>query len=210
MEEKYVITIGRQLGSGGKSVGELLANRLKILCYDKELIQIASKESGVGKEFFEQADEKPSFSFIRGLFDLSSYGKGDFFTNNYLSNESLFKIQSDVIRTLAEKQSCIFVGRCANYILRDHPRLLSVFISADIKDRIRRITEQQNLSENKAKALIEQTDRKRAEYYNYYSNNIWGMSTSYDLCINSSVFGIEETAASIIHFAKEKFHSNDR
>jgi len=206
MEEKYVITIGRQLGSGGKSVGELLADRLKISCYDKELIQMASKESGLCKDFFEQADEKTGFSLISGLFDLSSFGRGDFFTNNYLSNESLFKIQSDVIRELAKQQSCIFVGRCANYILRDHPRLLSVFISANIEDRIQRITKHQNLSENKAKILIEQTDKKRAAYYNYYSNNIWGMSTSYDLCINSSVFGIEETAASIIHFAQKKFN----
>ena len=205
MEEKYVITIGRKLGSGGKQIGEMLASQLKISCYDKELIQIASKESGLCKEFFEQADEKPGFSLISGMFGLSSYGGSDFFTENYLCNESLFKIQSDVIRKLAGQQSCIFVGRCADYILREHPRKLSVFISADIKDRIPRIAELQNLSEDKAKTLIEQADKKRAGYYNYYSNKVWGMATSYDLCINSSAFGIEKTVACILYFAQKKF-----
>jgi len=205
MEEKYVITIGRQLGSGGKQTGEMLADRLKISCYDKELIQIASKESGLGKEFFEQADEKTGFSLMSSIFGLPSCGGGDFFTNNYLCNESLFKIQSDVIRKLAGEQSCIFVGRCADYILREHPLRLSIFLSADTKDRIRRIAELQNLPEDKAKTLIEQADKKRAEYYNYYSNKIWGVATSYDLCINTSAFGMEETVACILHFVQKKF-----
>ena len=209
MEEKYVITIGRQLGSGGKTVGDMLAARLKISCYDKELIQIASKESGIGKELFEQADEKTGFNSMSlwgSLFGFSSYGGGDFFTNNYMSNESLFKIQSDVIRELAGQQSCIFVGRCADYILQDHPRKLSVFICADIEDRIRLMAERQNLSKDKTETLIEQTDKKRASYYNYYSNKVWGMATSYDLCINSSVFGMEGTADCILQFAQKKFN----
>ncbi len=129
MEKKYAITIGRQLGSGGKRVGEMLAAQLNIPCYDKELIQLASKESGLGKEFFEQADEKSGFSFIGNLFGISPWG-GDVYADNYLRNESLFKIQSDVIRELAYRQSCIFVGRCADYILRDHPLLFNIFISA--------------------------------------------------------------------------------
>ncbi|MDR0231488.1 MAG: cytidylate kinase-like family protein [Dysgonamonadaceae bacterium] len=202
MEEKFVITIGRQLGSGGKQVGEMLSTQLGISCYDKELIHIASKESGLCPELFEQADEKTGFSLISGLFDLSSFGRGDFYTNNYLSNESLFKIQSDVIRNLSEQQSCIFVGRCADYILRDHPRRLSVFITASIKDRIQRISKHQNLPEDKIKTLIEQTDKKRAAYYNYYSNKIWGMSTSYDLCLNSSTLGVEEVVDCILHFVQ--------
>ena len=207
MEEKYVITIGRQLGSGGKLIGEKLAARLKISCYDKELIQIASKESGLCKDFFEQADEKTGFSFS-GLFGLSSYGGGDFFANNYLCSESLFKIQSDVIQKLAGEQSCIFVGRCADYILRDHPRHLNVFITADIEDRIRRVAEGRNLPEDKIKTMIDQADKKRAGYYNYYSNKVWGMANSYDLCINSSAFGIEETVSCILHFAQRKFNIN--
>ena len=205
MKEKYVITIGRQLGSGGKQIGEMLSAKLDIPCYDKELILLASKESGLRTEFFEQADEKSGFSLMGGLFGLSSYSGGDIYTNNYLCNESLFKIQSDVIRELAGKQPCIFVGRCADYILRNHPNHFSVFISADIKDRIERVAKKDNLSEEKAKALIEQTDKKRAGYYNYYSNKIWGMATSYDLCINSSVFGIEEATDCILRFAEKSF-----
>jgi cytidylate kinase len=190
MENKYVITIGRQLGSGGKLIGELLSQKLGIPCYDKELIQLASRESGLGKEFFENMDEKSGHSFFGNFFGFRSGYMGDN-SGNYLCNETLFKIQSDVIKELAEKESCIFVGRCADYILRDHPHCLTVFISANKEDRIRRIVQNQNISEKNALILIEQTDKKRAGYYNYYSNKEWGKATSYDLCINSSVFGIE-------------------
>ncbi|MDR2682271.1 MAG: cytidylate kinase-like family protein, partial [Dysgonamonadaceae bacterium] len=189
-----IITIGRQLGSGGKQIGEALSQHLGIPCYDKELIQIASRESGLGKEFFEKADEQSSHSFLGNFFGFRSGYTGDC---NYLCNETLFKIQSDVIKELAEKESCIFVGRCADYILRDHPRCLNVFISARMNDRIERIRAAHPLTEKEAAALIEQTDRKRADYYNYYSNKVWGMATSYDLCINSSVFSMETIIAMI-------------
>jgi cytidylate kinase len=189
-----VITIGRQLGSGGKQIGDALAQRLHIPCYDKELIQIASRESGLIPEFFEKADEKSSRSFFGTFVGFRSGYTGDC---NYLCNETLFKIQSDVIRELAQRESCIFVGRCADYILRDHPRCLNVFVSACMPDRIRRICDSHHLSEKEAAALIEQTDRRRADYYNYYSNKTWGMATSYDLCINSSVFSLDAILAII-------------
>ena len=204
MERKFVITIGRQLGSGGKRVGEMLSKQLNIPCYDKELIRLASKESGLCKEFFEKADEKSGFSFIGNLFGISPLG-GDVYADNYLRNESLFKIQSDVIRELAERQSCIFVGRCADYILRDYPLLFNVFISANIEDRIKRVDFPEKFSKEKITQMLEQADKKRAAYYNYYSNKTWGMAASYDLCINSSVLGIEETVAYIRHFAEKKF-----
>jgi cytidylate kinase len=184
----YIITIGRQIGSGGKQIGELLSQQLGINCYDKELIQLASRESGLGKEFFENADESSSHGFFSTFFGFRSGYMGDV---NYLCNETLFKIQSDVIKELAEKESCIFVGRCADYILRNHPQCLHVFITANREDRIQRICQTQHLTEKEAGTLIEQTDKKRANYYNYYSNKVWGMATSYDLCINSSVFGID-------------------
>ena len=204
MDEKFVITIGRQLGSGGKQVGEALAARLGISCYDKELIQMASQESGLCRDFFEQADEKTRFSIFGGLLGLRSSYVDEGFANNYLCNEYLFKIQSDVIRELAGKQSSIFVGRCADYILREHQRCINVFISADMKDRIRRISDSQHISTEKAKELIERTDKKRAGYYNYYSNKTWGMATSYHVCINSSVLGIEGAADFIQLFAEKK------
>ena len=202
MKTNYVITIGRQLGSGGKRLGEILSQRLEIPCYDKELIQLASRESGLGKEFFEKADEKNSRCLLGSYFGFRSVYVGDN-SNNYLSNEALFKIQSDVIRSLAEKDSCIFVGRCADYILRNHPNCFRVFIYANHEDRILRLMDNLQLSEKEAKTLIEQTDRKRSEYYNYFSNKTWGMAASYDLCINSSLFDLEKIASIIEDYTKD-------
>jgi cytidylate kinase len=195
----YVITIGRQLGSGGKQLGEMLSQRLSIPCYDKELIQLASRESGLGKEFFEKMDEKSSYSFFGHFFGFRSGHVGD---SNYLCNETLFKIQSDIIQQLAEKESCIFIGRCADYILRNHPHRLSVFISARIEDRIERIRLAQNISAKKAAVLIEQADKRRAAYYNFYSNKVWGMAASYDLCVDSSIFGMDGIIAVVEDYVR--------
>jgi cytidylate kinase len=202
MEEKYAITIGRQLGSGGKLAGDLLSKKLGIPCYDKELIQLASRESGLGKEFFEKADEKNSIPILGNYISFRSGFMGNT-EINYLSNETLFKIQSDVIRSLAEKESCIFVGRCADYILRSHKRCLKIFICADMPDRIQRLCKDNSISEKEAKTLIEQADKKRAAYYNYFSNKVWGMATSYDICISSSVFGIDNIVAFVENYVKK-------
>ena len=205
---RYVITIGRQLGSGGKSIGLQLSQRLGISCYDKELIKLASRESGLGKEFFEEIDEKSSFSFFGKYFGLRSgfMGYGEV---NYLCNETLFKIQSDVIRNLAEKESCIFIGRCADYILRDLPNCMNIFVSASSNDRIKRLTQNEKFSEKEAQELIEQNDRKRSSYYNFYSNKEWGMATSYDLCFNSSFLSIEEIVELIEEQVNRKFLNKD-
>lgn len=204
MEEKIIINIGRQLGSGGREIGKKLSELLEIPFYDKELLQIASQESGLGKEFFEQADEKNSHSILGRLFSQNVW-PNDEYSNYYLSNETLFLIQSDVIRELAGKHSCIFIGRCADYILKENQQCLNVFISADLNDRISRIAKQQQLSESKAREIIEKTDKKRAAYYNYYSNKVWGAAESYHLCINSSVLGIDQTANFIREVAEMKF-----
>jgi cytidylate kinase len=205
MDRNYIINIGRQLGSGGRQIGEILASRLGISFYDKELIQIASQESGLGKEFFEKFDEKDSHSIFGGLFGFRGTFTEEPYSNSYLNNETLFRIQSDVIRKLAEEKSCIFVGRCADYILKDNPRCLNVFISAEMDDRIKRIAEKENIPANKAKDLIEKTDKKRSGYYNYYSNKVWGAADSYHLCINSSYLGIDETVNYIIQLIEMKF-----
>jgi cytidylate kinase len=205
MGEKYYINIGRQLGSGGRTIGEKLAGQLGISFYDKELIQIASQESGLGKEFFEQADEKVRHSIFGGLLDLRGFGADEVYSNYYLSNETLFQIQSDVIRELAEKKSCLFIGRCADYVLKDNPRCLNVFISAGMNDRVKRVAEMEQIPENKARDFIEKMDKKRAGYYNYYSNKVWGAAESYHLCINSSVLGIDETVSFIRQFAEKRF-----
>ncbi|MBE9467402.1 MAG: cytidylate kinase-like family protein [Bacteroidetes bacterium] len=205
MDKKFSITIGRQLGSGGRQIGEKLASQLGIFFYDKKLIQIASHESGLGKEFFEKVDEKTRHHFLGGrLAIFGSLGSGNY-SGNYLSNERLFTIQSDVIEKLAKEKSAVFVGRCADYVLKSNPLCINIFISADMNDRIKHVSEKQNLSGKQAKELIEKMDKNRTDYYNYFSNKVWGNATSYHLCVNSSVLGIDETVNFIRQFVIQKF-----
>ena len=196
MKDLFCITIGRQLGSGGRKIGEMVAQKLGISFYDKELLSIASKESGLEKDFFERADEKQAWS----LFGITEY-----YSMNPLSGESLFVIQSDVIKRLAEEKSCLFVGRCADYVLKDKTRRLDVFITADEVDRISRVSEKMDISREKAKSVIEKTDRQRKSYYNYFTNKHWGRSDSYHICINSSLMGAEATANLICDIARKRF-----
>lgn len=205
--EKFVINIGRQLGSGGKSVGERIAGRLGIRVYDKELINLAAEESGLCPEIFEKADEKESrsvFAALMGYFRSPFADDGG--CTNVLSNETLFKIQSDVIRDLAARESCVFVGRCADYILREHPRAVNIFITASDADRIARLRERRGCTEAEARAMMVRGDGKRADYYNYYSSRTWGMASTYHLTVDSSVLGIEGTAAFILEFAARKLN----
>ncbi|MDR0962749.1 MAG: cytidylate kinase-like family protein [Mediterranea sp.] len=207
MEEKYVINIGRQLGSGGREIGEKLAARLNIDFYDKELITLASKESGLCKEFFEKADERAAQGIIGMLgmrFPFINVNEGMTSGQNCLSNDALFKIQSDVIRKLAEEKSCLFVGRCADYILREHPRSVNIFISASRTTRIQRLCEHYSFSPEEAEGRIDKEDKKRAEYYNYYSFKTWGAASTYHLCVDSSALGIEPTVDFILEFIKRK------
>lgn len=201
MKTNFAINIGRQLGSGGREIGEELAKRLNIPFYDKELITIASQESGLAKEFFERADETTGFPFTSALFGLRSTFVGDEYIDNYLGNESLFRIQSDVIRELNQKESSVFVGRCADYILRDNPRAVNVYIHADIYHRIKRVAESNLLSEKKARDMIEKTDKRRASYYNYYTSKKWGRADSYHLSFNSSI-GISNSVEFIEQYVR--------
>jgi cytidylate kinase len=205
MKDNYIINIGRQLGSGGREIGQKLSARLGISFYDKELIRIASQESGLKEDVFEKADEKKHFSLFGGLLGFRGSAVNEIYLNYYLTDETLFKIQSDVIRSLAEQKSCLFVGRCADYVLKENPRCLNVFISANLDDRIKRIAEIQHLTENKAKDYIEKMDKNRARYYNYFSGKTWGAAESYHLCINSSALGIDETVAFIWQFTEKRF-----
>lgn len=208
MSGNYVVNIGRQLGSGGREIGEKLAARLCINFYDRELINLASEESGLCKEFFEKADEKTSQGAIGSLFGMRFpfIGEGSIPCNNCLSNDSLFKIQSDVIRHLAAESSCVFVGRCADYILREHPRSANIFISASKDDRIDRLCSMHHIDAEAAKEMVEKADKRRSEYYNYYSYKTWGAAATYHLCIDSSSLGIEETVRFIEEFVAKKLH----
>ncbi|MDR1499951.1 MAG: cytidylate kinase-like family protein [Tannerellaceae bacterium] len=190
-----ILTIGRQFGSGGRIIGKNLARALGISFYDKELITLAAKESGLCREVFENIDERAS----RGLSHLFPAGMSYPGVGAYtpyadiLSAEGLFKIQSDVIRKLAVTESCVIVGRCADYILRDHPGCVSFFIHDKLPNRIARISSRQQLSPSQSKELITKTDKSRAAYYGYYTDKIWGMSSSYDFSIDASCLGIDET-----------------
>lgn len=197
MKRRLVITLGRQFGSGGRSIGKRLAEELGIEYYDKELIKLAAKESGIADSFFEKADEKGGVSSLFSAFSLGGVGIGGtmfFQSNDYLSSESLFKIQSDVIRKVAADRSCVIVGRCADYILRGDPDCISIFICGDERDRLRRIMKYSGITKvAEARSQMRKADKTRAEYYNYYTDKTWGSSDSYDFCINSSTFGEEQT-----------------
>lgn len=205
MDEKYVITIGRQFGSGGYTIARHLAERLGIKFFDKELLALAAKESGFKESLFEQKDEKKSlFDFICSVHTVFDGGHAVY--GNCLSDESLFKIQSDVIVKQAARQSCLFVGRCADYILRNHPRCVNIFIAADPADRVKRISQRLNVDDTAARKAIEKADEQRSAYYNYYSCNTWGAAATYHLCVNSSKMGFEKTEDLLIDFIRETLH----
>lgn len=205
MKNNYVINIGRQLGSGGREIGKMLADKRNLSYYDRELLNLAAQESGLSKEFFEQADEQTNYHISGGIFGMRFPFSPDSVSNNgVLSNESLFQIQSEMVHRLAEKESCLFVGRCTDYILRDFPRCINVFVSADKADRIKRVMDNYHITETKAVTLMEKIDKKRAEFYNYYSLRTWGAAKTYHLCINSSMLGVEGTVELINDFADKK------
>ena len=189
MDKKLIITIGRQFGSGGKAVADELGRKLGIPVYDSELITEAARKSGISEEFFHKRDEKRRALFI-GL-------------KSGMDDEVIFRIQSEVIRDLASKGSAIFVGRASDYVLRDLD-CIDVFISAPLEARVKRIMERQGLSESEAETLIERKDSGRAEYYDFFTFSKWGVAANYDLCIDSSILGIEGTAELIIDFAKKR------
>jgi len=191
--KKFILTIGRQYLSGGRYIGEKLARELNVPFYDKKIINLASKESGICDEFFEKADECPSNSILNALASTFSSTGLTFHPNEYLSNESLFSIQSEIIRKLADKGSCVIVGRCADYLLRENKDLIRIFISADMKDRISTIMKRNSVDEHRAIEILKKADKTRSGYYNYYTDKEWGASSSYDFCINSSKCGEEGT-----------------
>ena len=208
-----IITISRQLGSGGRSASRIIAEHYGINVYDKKLIELAAQESGLHRQFFEQADEKVSRSFRSFLFgSRSASGHGTATgAGSPLSGDALFKVQSDVIRDIAQREpSCIILGRCADYILRAVPGLISIFITADLDDRVRRYAKHDQISDAEAQSLIEKGDARRASYYNYYTQRKWGDAAHYDLCINSSRLGIEGTAEQIIRFVDSLSAAQER
>lgn len=197
--KKTIITIGRQFGSGGHEIGATIARDLGIKLYDKEMLKRAAKESGLCEELFETHDEKPNYSFLYSLV-MEHYSIGS--QNGMPINHQLFLEQYDTIKKLAEEESCVLIGRCADYALADNPDAIHVFIYADLDARVRRISHMYDMTIAEAKDIIKKNDKKRANYYNYYTNKDWGNAKSYDLCIDSSKLGIGGTAKVIEDYVK--------
>ena len=202
---KTIITIGRQFGSGGKEVGIRLAKELGIPFYDNELIQEAAKDSGLCEKIFQNFDERPksllySIAMDSYMFTLPNAGTGDNL------EQQVYLATYNTIRQLADKGPCIMIGRCADYALADHPNVLNLFIYAPMENRIQRVAERQNITPEKAKALIQKTDRRRAAYYEYYSSKRWGAVDSYDYCLNSSYLGLGGTVELIRAMVEHREH----
>jgi hypothetical protein len=171
---------------------------------DRELMNLAAKESGFSEKFFEQNDEKKGF--FKGLFNVQTphFSGGSMYKTNF-SQESLFQFQSDAIIKAAKEGSCVFVGRCADYVLREFGNTVNVFITASMEYRIRQVMNKQHVDADSARKIIEQGESKRAAYYNYYTGKKWGAAESYDLCIDSSLLGIMETEKIIAEFIRKRF-----
>ena len=201
--ETIIINIGRQFSSGGRYISKKLCEKFGCKYFDKEILDLAAKESGFSPDVFKKSDEKKSF--IHTLFHLHApMLSDDNFYNNKFSEESLFKFQCDAIRKAASQGSCLFIGRCADYVLRDEPNTVSIFLAADMEDRINRTMERYNMDEESARKTISKKDSTRASYYNYYTGKKWGAAESYDLCINTSIFGLDETAKFIADFIRKR------
>lgn len=199
-----IITIGRQFGSGGREIGEKVAEHFGIKCYDKELLIRAAKESGLCEEMLQNHDERPTNSFLYNLvMDTYSFGyNASAFIDMPISHR-VFLALFDAIKKIADEGSCVIVGRCADYALEEYSNCLSLFIYGDEASRVKRIMAKYDLTESKARDMIVKKDRQRQSYYNYYSSKKWGRADSYDLCINSSILGIAGTVELIQQFIED-------
>ena len=196
-----IITIGRQFGSNGRNIGRAVAEKLGVNFYDKEHLKMAAEKSGVCEELLQNLDEKPNKSFLYSVV-MDPYAFAYSYNNsgyNMNISQQAFQATFDTIKSIADRESCVIVGRCSDYILRDNPNLFSVFIYAPLETRIKTVMERfPDLSENKAKDQINKEDKARASYYNYYSSKKWGRMESYHLCLDSSRLSVDDAAEVII------------
>lgn len=201
MDCKMIITLGRQFGSGGREVGKRLAKALDIPFYDKELLSVAAKESGISEELFESNDEKPTNSLLYAL------AMGNYSSEMPL-NHRIFLAQFDAIKKIASEGPCVIVGRCADYALRDYANCVSVFVHAPLEKRIERAITVYNVPERLAQGTISRTDRQRANYYNFYTNKKWGNVDNYELAVDSGSVGLDGAVEIIKAFALLKQEVN--
>lgn len=204
-----IITIGRQFGSAGREIGEKVAAHFGIKCFDKELLSRAAKESGFCEEMIQNHDERPTNSFLYNLvMDTYSFGYNSSSFVDMPISHKVFLAQFDTVKKIADEGPCIIVGRCADYALSEYKNSLHLFISGNMDTKIKRICEKYELTEDKAREMIIKKDKQRQSYYNYYSSKKWGQAESYDLCINSSVLGVDGTVKLIIQYVEDFENQN--
>ena len=200
---QFVITIGRQFGSGGRSIGEKLAKKLGVPFYDKELISIAAKESGMDPEVFAGVDEKATNSLLYTLsMGMYSFGSGFPAMGDLPVNDKLYLLQHKIIKEIAEKENCVIVGRCADYVLRDNPNCVNVFIHANMAYRKEHSVKMHGTDAERPEHIITKTDKSRANYYSFYSGQKWGAVENYDLCIDSSKLDEDKIVDLIAEYVK--------
>lgn len=203
--DKYIITIGRQFGSGGRSIGQKLAEKLNINFYDKELISIAAKESGMDPEIFKGVDEQAANSLLYSLsMGMYNFGSGFSAMGDLPVNDKLYLLQHKIIKDIAKKESCVIVGRCADYVLKDNPNCVNIFFYADMEFRKDQSIKKHGIDAARAEHIINKTDKSRSNYYSFYSGQKWGMAENYDLCINSAKLSEEKIVDLIIEYIKAR------
>jgi cytidylate kinase len=203
--KKFVITIARTCGSGGSYVAEALEKKLDIKLYGQDILQLASEDSGISIDLFARTDEElksnPLFRFTKYIYDGKLIPPS---SNDFTSQENLFNYQAKVLKELAEKESYVVIGRCADFVLKDAENLVRVFITADRKDRIRTEAERLTISKKEAESRIDKVDKKRTNHYNYFTGNERDDMTNYDICLNTSKLDYDKCADVIIEYMKAK------
>lgn len=204
--KNVVVTIARQYGSGGKTVGEMLAKEMGIPCYGENLLKLASEESGIHERLFMQLDEKLQNSpLLRMTTDVYTGELIPPDSSEFVSAKNLFNYQAKVIKHLAETENCVIVGRAADFVLKDYPNVISVFVHASEEFNLARAMERNSMTESEMKKFIAKTDRYRADYYKHYTGREWTDARNYDLCLNSGKLGFEKCVQEIKGYMKVRF-----
>ena len=200
--KKTVITIARSYGSGGRTLGKLFAEQLGINCYDREILRMASDASGINEALFGQADERLKRSPLFGILKKNPYKGGVIPPENsdFVSDDNLFNYQAKVIKELAAQESCVIIGRCADYVLRDDPDVIKLYFCAPKKDCVARVMNQNGLSEKEAERRIEKIDKYRAEYYRYYTGRDWNDARNYNFCLDTTSMSYEKLVEVVTNF----------
>lgn len=209
MSEHLAITIGRQYGSGGREIGVRLGELLGIKVYDKELITLAAEKKGVPADYLHKVDEKATNSLLYSIAIGTSLHRNPHLGVEMPINDRLFMMQTEIIKEAVQEAPGIFVGRCADYILRRHKKRLSIFIHADFDHRVSRIAEEYSISRKEAEAKVNKTDKHRVNYYNFYTGKKWGKVDNYHVSVNSSILGIEGTAQMLAEMIRIFSRQND-